>query len=107
MKKGQLFSYHNEIQEWIHTGSVLCVFNRSRINDFYKEYGLRLNTLFKEVSQHQELFYQMEGEGEKRTVKREEGKPLLAEGKTQEDANEAWADWAAQSISDTIQLVKA
>jgi len=98
-----MYAYHVEIQKWQQTGSVLLMFNRSRINDFYKEYGMRIESLSKEIKSLQELYCVIEED----KIKLHEGKPVLKEGKTKEDFNEAWHDLMSQEIGTKIILSKA
>lgn len=107
MKKSQLLAYDEEIQNWYKSGSVLTLFHNSRINDFYKEFKLRLETLWKEVRTLQEEYFVFENDKVKVEGEGNDRKPICKEGKTIEDFNQAWADLMNQQVSEKrIHLLK-
>lgn len=104
MKKAELLSKHNEQQKWAKEGSILVDFNRSRINDWYKEHGQRVNTLMGEIEKLQSEYLVIKDEV---ITLSEDGKtPLIVEGKTIEDFNQAWQDLMNQSVSEGLKLFK-
>jgi hypothetical protein len=103
MKKGQIINFHNEITDWINKGSVLAYFNRSRIQDFYKEYNTRIQKIQKEINDLRDSYYVVE-DGKIKIA--EDGKPIMLEGKTNEEANQSFQDLMNQDVSEGIQLIK-
>lgn len=96
MKKGQLFSYHQEINHWMKTKSVLVEFNKSRISDFYKEHQARIQKILAEILLLQKEYFVFENDDIK---KDEKGQGVWAEGKTEADFNQAWTDLMEQDIT--------
>jgi hypothetical protein len=102
MKKGQIINFHNEITDWINKGSVLAYFNRSRIQDFYKEYNARIQKIQKEINDLRDSYYVIE-DGKIKVSK--DGKPIMLEGKTNEEANQSFQNLMNQDVSEGIKLI--
>lgn len=76
---------HEEIQQM--QSSVVGLFLRSKINDFYKNNGLRIDEFYKKRKKLQLEYFQVEDDGE-RLKKDGDGKdaqPLMAEGKDRKE----------------------
>ena len=56
MKKGVLYQYHIEIENWKEKGSILILFNRANIAAFYQVYQNDLDAIFKELKKLQREF---------------------------------------------------
>lgn len=82
MKKRHLWSYHNQIQDLVNRGSVVAFLMKGRINDFYKDYGIQIETIGKDLKRIQEENFVIENGMIK--SEGEEKKPVYKEGKTQE-----------------------
>lgn len=100
MKKGQVYAYHREITAWNQSGSVLAYFNRSRIADFYKEYGIRVNKILDEISKVQKEFYEFENDKMKLD---KEGKPILLKDKLEQDANDRFDELMNQEVAVSLE----
>lgn len=109
MKKQQLFQWDQEIQRWFQQGSVLVIFNRSRISDFYKEHQIRIDSLFKEINEIRKQHFVFESEDKVKTIINEATKqpePVYLEGKTKEDFNQCWDDLMNQEVAERLKLIK-
>ena len=49
MTNQNLLNFDREINSWAAQGSILGFLNRSKIKEFYKINGLKLNTLYKKI----------------------------------------------------------
>src|ERR1019366_8709722 len=85
MTKKDLIRYYQEIIQWDRQGSVLCLLNRSKINEFLKNNKEKIDTIYKKMEQIQKQYLvadetqenfvpKFEGEGENK-------KPIFIEGK--------------------------
>jgi hypothetical protein len=87
-KMKTLLAMHEEIQQM--QNSVLGLFIRSKINDFYKNNGLRIDTFYKERKKLQLEYFEIEEDGER--IKKEgegkDAKPLMKEGKDRKEFDE-------------------
>jgi hypothetical protein len=63
-----LLNYHQQIQKQIQNNTVCSFFNRSKINEFYNNYDLRIRTAIEEIQKLNEKYYDVE--------KDEDDKPL-------------------------------
>lgn len=106
MKKGQIYGYHLEIQRWFNEGSVLYFFSRSRITDFYKDCSARIDTIVKEIVAMQKQHFVFETIDDKERIKAVDGQPVLLEGKTMADANQAMQDLMDQTVTEPLKLIK-
>lgn len=84
---------------------VLGILLRSRIDNFYKENGLRIKTMYEKIEKIQKEFCEFENGKLKMTKpEKEEGKPdpqptvIFLEGKTKEMLNAAYAELMAQTV---------
>lgn len=83
LTKGQLLNYHRQLQQMYSSGDVLIYLLRSRIQEFNREFGIRIQTLQKEEFELAAKFYVTEkkpdGKGGEVDVlvfaKTEDGKP--------------------------------
>lgn len=102
MKKGALYNYDTEIQEWIRTGSVHAMAQAGFIQAFYQLWGPRITEILKEVTAIQKEWMEYEGE----RIKRTEGRPVFKEGKTKEEFNVAWEALMNQEVVPPLNLKK-
>ena len=85
-----LYKYHLELEEL--KTSVFNFLFKSRIGEFYKNNGLRINTLMESINNLQKDYFVFEAEGTplariKMNLENSEPMPVLKEGKTMEDYN--------------------
>lgn len=82
-----LYQYHKQIQGL--RGNVIELLLKGRINEFYKNNGVRVNTLIEKMASLQKDYYIYEGEQIKTEEK--DGKKVFVfqDGKTQEQFNAA------------------
>jgi hypothetical protein len=99
MKKGTIYAYHQQIQTWEKTGNILAYFHRGKIQEFYKEYGLRINTIYDEVLELQKEYFENEDTGNEVIIKLQDNKPILKAGKAQQDYNKAMTELMNMQIS--------
>lgn len=102
MKKGVLYNYDTEIQEWIRTGSVLAMAHASFIRGFYQLWAPRIKEILEEVTAIQKEYMQYDGD----LIKRLDGQPVFIEGKTKEQFNLAWNALMNQEVVQPLNLVK-
>ena len=116
--KGQLISYHEQLKQMGKSGDVLLFLLKSRINDFFNEYGITINTLLKERFELVAKYHETE------ILKTDEGKeyPSLIwavddkgkktgsykqrEGVNMEDFQKDMSAWSASKITEGLVIVK-
>lgn len=81
---GTLYNYHLDIEGGKHT--VWNILLRKQIQDFQNKNGLKIRNILEQVHSVQKEYLQFEGE----KVKMENNKPVLIEGKSEEDLNQKW-----------------
>jgi hypothetical protein len=79
LTNNQLYSYHKELESW--KGSVLELFNRVKIKEFYRYNAFRIETLERKLNDMQRKYFVIENE----ETKYEGDKPVMLEGLTLED----------------------
>lgn len=90
----QLYKFHLELDEL--KTSVFNFLFKSKISDFYKNNGLRINTLMDNINKLQMAFFEFEAEGtplariKMSTNENNEPVPVLKEGNTMEEYNAAF-----------------
>lgn len=102
MKKGQLINWDMEIQKMQQVGSVMVLFNKGRISDFYKEHGIRLDGIYKAIENIRKEYCVYENDSIKIEGEGSDRMPVLLEGKTREDFNKAIDDLMNQDITNII-----
>ena len=100
MTNQNLLNFDREINSWAAQGSILGFLNRSKIKEFYKINGLKLNTLYKKIETIQRKYLVYETIDGKERVKfskpsiiqigtkqpeQETPKPLFLPGMKEED----------------------
>lgn len=76
-----MFNFHNEIQTWQQTGSVLAHFNSKQIIKFYQQYGQRINTLSVRITELTKEYFVTEPDGKIYKISRDEkGAEILLPG---------------------------
>lgn len=104
IRKGVIWNWHTEVQTWMAQGSVLAYFNKSRIADFYKEYGSRIETISNEIIELKKRHVKMDEKGEKFIVEGE--KFVFIEGHGEADLNQEYSDLMNQFVSEPLKLLK-
>ena len=91
MLNGQLLNYHNELTKWAQAGSVLQYLLRSKINEFYNEYGVRIQSLNDKIVAMQKQYFVHDDKGIP-VVEKVDGKDTVVcvEGMKQEDFNKEY-----------------
>jgi len=87
MKKGVIYQYHCEIENWKERGSILMLFHKHDIAAFYKTLQAELDTIFQEIKILQQEYVEFDAEG-KMIMDGDKGK--FKPGKTKEQFEEAW-----------------
>lgn len=85
MKKGTIYDYHVELQNWKRQGTVLEIFFGPHIMAFYQEYGDVINQVEREILDLRKKVYQHDPEG--RVLVGADQQPILMDGITREEAN--------------------
>ena len=85
MTYGNLLNYHNQIQKQIQSNTVCSFFNREKINQFYNNYKLRIDTAIRETTECNLRFLEFD---ENKKVITENNIPKVKEGFTLEQYNE-------------------
>lgn len=80
MNNRRLLAYHQEMEGF--KDSILYQFLSPKIRFFYKQNGIRIQTLVSKVGELNKEFFEYEGD---RLKKGEDKKPVLLEGKTAEE----------------------
>lgn len=93
----QVLQIHNERIKL--SGTFLELINRTKIERFYSDNYLRINRIVQENGDILKEFYQFKEDG---NMALNEGKPILVEGKTDEQFNEKYKDFNLQIIPITI-----
>lgn len=83
MTNGLLLQYHAEINQL--QNSVIMLLLKGRVADFYKEYGIRINTILEKKTALQKDYFVFEGESIKKEGEGKDAKPIMLEGKTYEE----------------------
>lgn len=93
MTNQDLLNFHNEINQWQQSGSVLVQFNRSRINEFYRYNSNKINTVNSKLMAIFKAHFEYEEIDDKQQIKftgeGKDKKPVFLEGKTEDDFNKA------------------
>ncbi len=79
----RLLTWHNEIQSL--NGSIVAKFLHSKIREFYNNNGVRINSLQDKRSELTKKYFVIEDDKLKTEGDGENAKPVLIEGKTNED----------------------
>lgn len=87
MKKGVIYQYHTEIENWKERGSILIMFHKVEISTFYQIHQADLDTIFQEIKLLQQEYVEFDTEG-KMIMEGDSGK--FKPGKTREQFEEAW-----------------
>ena len=82
---GNLLNYHNQIQKQIQSNTVCSFFNREKINQFYNNYKLRIDTAIRERGDLKAKYFIIDENG-KFEFEEKDGKQFykLKEGLTME-----------------------
>lgn len=91
MLNGQLLNYHNELTKWAQHGSVLQHLLHSKVNDFYHQYGVRIQSINDRVLAMQKKYFKHDDKGIPVT-ENVDGKDVLVcnEGMTQDEFNKEY-----------------
>lgn len=97
MKKAALFSIEKQIKGWSEQGNAIVFLLKGRINDFYKDYGIQLNTIITDLNNLKLEYFEFEGDQIK---KDEEGNPICKEGMTTHSFNMNYHSMMSQNIGE-------
>lgn len=92
-----LYNFHVELQQ-IANNSVIGLLLRSKINDFYKENGLRINMLEQGILRIQKEHMEFENDKIKYEGEGENKKPVFLIGKSNETLQEAYKELMEKQI---------
>lgn len=93
----QVLQIHNERMKL--SGTFIELINRTKIERFYQDNYLRINRIVQENGDILKEFYEFKEDG---NMVLNEGKPILVEGKTDEQFNEKYKEFNLQIIPITI-----
>lgn len=79
MKKAALFSIDKQAKQWANDGNAMAYFTRGKINEFYKDFGIQVNSLITDLNNLKLEYFEFEGTQIK---KEEDGSPICKEGMT-------------------------
>jgi hypothetical protein len=105
MKKGQLLQYDTQLQTWVRTGDINAVFNKQKINAFYQEFGIRLQTISKDLDIIRRKYLVYEGEQVKTIEQNGQLVPVLIDISQAENFTKEITDFMNSEIS-AIRLTK-
>lgn len=108
MKNADLYAYHIEINSL--QSSVLYVLLKSRIEDFYKKYSIKINTIVQSVRDLHKKYFEVDENGQivnTEATPESPSKPKLLEGMTMEDYDKEYDELMNQPVTGTLQLFKA
>lgn len=96
---GQLLRWHDELKQLAQVNSIFYHFNRSRINEFYRQNGIRIDSAFKKIDALRREFFLIEND--KLVLEGEEGKkePVLLPDKNKEDFNTKYQEILEGQVS--------
>lgn len=94
MKKGQLYSYHRQIEQWKKEHNVLVELNKGRIRDFYKENAIHLEAVEESILKLKQEYFVIEDE----RIKMDGDKYVFLEGKTEYSFDENWKALMKQTV---------
>lgn len=84
--KGTLLALHREAQS---TQGLRKIFDRGKLDKFYNDNNIKINTIITQVIDLRKTFCEMDGENIKMQTIEGKNVPVLLEGKTQEEFEEA------------------
>lgn len=105
MTNGLLLQFHQEINQL--QNSVIMFLLKGRLADFYKEYGIRINTILEKKTGLQKEYFVFEGEGIKKEGEGNESKPVMLEGKTYAEFMEKYTALMNEPVSKPLVLHNA
>ena len=96
---GQLLRWHDELKQLQSINSIFFQFNRSKINEFYRQNGIRIDSVFKKMDVLRREFFLIEND--KLVMEGEEGKqePVLLPEKKREDFNAKYQEILEGQVS--------
>jgi hypothetical protein len=100
--KGQLYSYHKQLMRLKSEGNVFAFLLESRINDFYKHYGVVIDQIIVDTQKLRDEFLTVDEN--KKIVFDAENKPVYQEGKTEYSFNQNWEALMQQKSIDKFTI---
>ena len=95
-----MLAFHNELESL--NKSVVYYLLKGRIDDFYKQYGIRIESLIVRMNDIEKKYFVVEGEQIKMEGEGKDAKPVMQEGKTMEDLNKEMIELLKQPVSNII-----
>ena len=116
MTNRELLQMHNEITMMRAKSSVIIWMNQGKVNEFYKQYQTRINTIMDRIKAIQSRYFEMEngkpkmidvydGDGDQKTLVKKD--PILLIGKTIEGCQKEYDAFLDMQLGEGLQLVKA
>jgi len=96
--KGQLLNWGREINSLTQSNSILAVFLQSKIKQFFNDNGMRLKGIHSVLNDITKKYYVYEED----IMKMVEGKPVLLDGHTEEEASKEISEFLSQEIPATL-----
>lgn len=105
LTNGLLMQWHTEIGQL--QNSVIMYLMKGRLADFYKDYGIRINTVMDKKTSLQKEYFVFEDEKVKHEGEGKESKPVMLEGKTYEEFMKKYNDLMAEQVSKPMVIHNA
>ncbi len=102
MTKGELYSYHKQLLNIKKEGSVINYLLRSKIKQFYAEYGKTIDAIITDTQNLRDEFLTVDEN--KKIVFDAENKPVYQEGKTEYSFNQNWEALMQQKSIDKFTI---
>ena len=80
-----LLHYHQQIEEWKRYARIEAQFFRTKINQFYKDNAIRVDSMFKRIQELQHEYFVIENEQIKHEGEGKDRKPVCNPEKTREE----------------------
>ena len=100
--KGQLYSYHKQLSRLKSEGNVFAFLLESRINDFYKHYGVVIDKVIEDTQKLRDEFLTVDENG--KIVFDDKNVPVYKEGKTEYSFNQNWEALMQQNSIDKFTI---
>lgn len=105
MTNGLLLQFHQEISQL--QNSVIMFLLKGRVTDFYKDFGIRINTVLEKKTKLQKEYFVFDGENIKKEGEGNDQKPVMLEGKTYDEFIEKYNQLMNEQVSKPLVLHNA
>jgi len=96
---GQLLRWHNELKQLSDVNSIFYQFNRSKIQEFYRQNGIRIDSLFRKTEELRKEYFVIE-EGQIKQIDVDGKKePVMLPEKSKEDFTKKYQELMEGQVS--------